>query len=642
MAYTLTYRQRFKDIHPTTSASWEILFYKKDGPIIDVVELVGTATPLTIEWTNTGDNKFQAIIGSKATIGYMYQGAEGEPVPDVFINIQEDTWLIAVNKNGNLYWKGFLKPDNSSYPFIHPPFEFRMNATDYFQVMKTKTVDLNDPVLFLYDYITLKDVIDRTLFHAVEYDDAVLRLMCTIYPNVISEPSKLLDELYIHTDAFYDFDKGSLPVYDCLNMLCQSLGMRIFYAAGSYWMQRVADLDQQQYNVYTLRPNTPVVQEDIVNVLRQLGTSAPQNDIYYLERTQSVYITPALKEQDYIFNLKGINQLKNFDWRNFTGSQFQPGWSSAGAGLALSRRGTGSSEDPFIARMAGGGNPAVGQFIGQTFPVVSGQHIELNLKGFSYYATGLRINVSLIPGEPGAGAWYLDSGGDWKEDVVVANQEILFSPDKKTHKFTGNIVSKAIPESFSYTLVFNIFGPTFQEDPDPEHHMPPGDTPYNDLYPAFLRIFNNPYTDIKEKIVNSAAYSLKPDELDFFFLDTQDGGLSNTIFYDDAGTKKALPAKNWHSGKNAGIALRDVDEYLAWSYLDAQQVGIYNLEGDVFSNVLEFHNVTGCMDMPGKQFMMLRDKYDVRNCRHSIMMAEVKNEGTATGTYSVKPVISND
>jgi hypothetical protein len=610
-----------------TPASWEVLFYKKDGPIVDVVDLLGSANPLTIEWTNTDDNKFMTIIGSKVTIGYMYQGSPGEPLPDLFIDIEEDTWLIVVNKNGNLYWKGFLKPDNSGYPFIHPPFEFRMNATDYFQVMKSRTVDLNDPVLFLYDYITLKDFVARTLFHAVDYDDAVLRVLCTIHPNMIS-PADLFDQLYLHTDALFDFDKGPLPVYDCLNMICQSFGMRMFYAAGSYWMQRVADLDQQQYTVLTLRPNADVVQEDIVDVLRQLGTSAPQNDMWYLERTQSVYITPALKKQDFTFKLRGINQLKNFDWRFWDGTNFA-NWNNSD--LETDRVGNGSIEDPYKVRVFPNNSSNI-TYIAQRFPIVPGQLINLQVKSIGKNVRSQKINISIQPAGGPQIKYVLLSSGEWSKDQSQFNN-MTYTIDKN---FKGTLDVRSVLIPFDVTpgdeVVLYIGDPVAVENP------PMGEDIYNDIYPVFLRLYDNNYQSINESITNNAAYSLKPDELSFFFLDTQDSGLSNNLFYDDAGVKKALPAKSWQSYKNSGIALRDLDEYMAWSYLDAQQVALYNVESDVFSNVLEFHNVARCVDLPGKQFMLLRDKYDVRNCRHSLMIAEVKNEGTSSGIYEVTPV----
>lgn len=635
MAYTLTYRQRFQDIHTVTPATWEILYYKKDGDIVDVTDLLGSANPLTIEWTNTDDNKFQAIIGSKATIGYMYQGAAGEPLPDLFIDIEEDTWLIVVNKNGALYWKGFLKPDNSSYPFIHPPFEFRMNATDYFQVMKSKTVDLNDPVLFLYDYITLKDFITRTLFQAVDYDDAVLRVMCTIHPDMIS-PADLFDELYIHTDALYDFDKGAMPVYDCLNLICQALGMRMFYAAGSYWMQRVADLDQQQYTVLTLRPNADVVQEDIVDVLRQLGTSAPANDIWYLGRTQSIYITPALKEQDYVFNLKAINQVRNFDWRTNLQSPFDD-WEGDITGF-FQRVGTGNVEDPFKLRI-GNDDPNF-RSIWSRIPVDSLQRFQAQLKGKGHNAAYTRAIAVLVERGDIAPIRWLDQSGKWQEVTggnVGEDEYWHLDYAKKGDKGSLDVVSEPVPVITGVAaldILLIILDTEKREGLIPD----PGNDFYGELYPVFGRVFTNQYTDIKEKIVNNSAYSLKPDELPFFFLDTQEQGLSNNLFYDDAGLKRALPAKSWHSYKNPGITLRDLDEYLAWSYLDGQQVALYNLESDVFSNVLEFHMVARCVDLPGKQFMLLRDKYDVRNCKHSLMLAEVKEEGTSSGVYEVTPV----
>lgn len=640
MAYTLTYKLTFPDIHSVAPATWEILFNKKDGPVVDVINLTGSAEPLTIEWSNSDEDKFSPIIGSKATIGYMYQGLPGEPKPDEFIKCQEDSWLIIINRNGQLYWKGFIKPDNNNYPFLHVPFEFRMNATDYFQGMKSQYIDLNDPILFLYDYITLAEVINRTLFHAVVYDDAVLRVLTTICPDVVSDSSALFDELYIHTDAFYDFQKGPLTVYECLTMLCQSVGMRMFYAAGSYWMQRISDLDQEQFTVYQLRPNEPVTIETVVNVVRQLGTSAPQNDMYYLDRTQGIVITPALKEQEFNFKLKAINQIKNFDWRTNTQSPFD-NWEGDSTGF-YQRVGIGSAEDPFRLRITKAA-PSTFRSIWSRLQVESLQRCQFQVKGKSVNAAYTKVIAVLVERGDVAPIRWLDTSGKWQEVTggnVGEDEYWHLDYNKKGDNGTITVTSEPIPviSSVSAMDVLLVIIDTEKRQglvPDP------GSNFYGELYPVFGRIFSNTYTDIEESITNNGTFSLKPALREFFFLDTQDSSLSNTLFYDDAGTKKALPAKNWRSMKDASIPLRDLDEHLAYSYLDAMQEAIYNIESDVFANALEFHNVVKCSDMPGVQFMVVRDKYSVRNCKHSLMIPEVKKEGTATGVYEVTPV-TND
>lgn len=635
MAYTLTYRLTFTDIHPVTPADWEILFNKKDGPVVDVFNLTGSAEPLTIEWSNSEEDKFSPIIGSKATVGYMYQALPGEPKPDEFIKCEEDTWLIIINKNGQLYWKGFIKPDNNNYPFLHAPFEFRMNATDYFQVMKSKTVNLDNSGLLLYDYITLGDAIQRTLFQAVEYDDSVLRVLCSIAPDAISDPGALFSELFIHTDALYDFSKGELSVYDCLRMLCEAFGARMFYAAGSYWIQRVADLDQEQYTVIRLAPaDVAGSQETVVNVVRQLGTSAPQNDMYYLDRTQGIIITPALKEQEFNFKLKAINRLLNFQWAQFDGSEFN-NWLST-SGLNFTRSGAGTQDSPYKLRLFTSGSSTT-ELIYQTLIVQPGQIIEINLECIGNYAKEVHAICNVTDGTPGQQPtdYYLKSDGSWTHDFG-AFSDINVSIDKKSRKGSIKLVSVPIPLDAvpNGTLQFGL-SRAYAAD-----SVPPGETVYADFGPAFLRVYNTPYTDIEGSIANDGAYSLKPEAKEFFFLDTADENLSNTLFYDDAGTKRALPAKNWRSAKDPSIPLRDLDEYLAYGYLDAMQEAIYNIESDVFSNTLEFHNVSKCADMPG-QFMLIRDKYSVRNCKHSLMIAEVKQEGTGSGVYEVTPV-TND
>lgn len=634
MGYTLTYQMGFTDVHAVTPAKWELQLLKKDGPLVDVIELNAGASGIVLDKSTSNEDKFSPIIGTSATIGYVYD--IGMPLPDVFINIEEDDWLIIINKNDIVEFKGFVKPDNNSYPLLFPPFEFKINATDYFQVLKATPINLDDNVLFLYDYISWGEFFRRALFDIVAYDDVVLNIVFTRRPGSLTAGQTIADSLYLHTDLFYDFDKGALPAYDCLSNFLLSIGARLFYSSGAYWLMRIEDMDQDVFTYLQITPNDLSGQYKVDNnIMRSLGTSDPQNDIYYLERSQLVSIDPALKMQDFTYKLKAINRLVNFDWRTFDGTNFA-GWGSHNPGLVLSRFGNGTLDEPFRARFAGGGDPSIGQFIGQLWEVVPGQHIEVNLKVFTWYTTGVRVNIFLQPITTGD-SYYL-SGTDWiKADATpTTDQEILVTGDKKTKFGTLSVVSKPFPSGApNYHLFMNFIGPK-PADPDPSDPPPPGTSPYNEIYPAFLRIFNNPYNEIDTQIENSKTCSYIPDEISPTVLDTRDSALSNTVYLKEGSVYNPLPLNDWGSTKNPSLPGRSIDEIMARDRLAAANDPVYNLGGSLYSNAIAFHHVINCPDM-GKKFMILRDRYTTHQCRHEILISEIKPEGAGIGTYTVTP-----
>lgn len=646
MAYNIVYRMEFKDIHRFTPAAWRIDFLQKDGlqPAEPVMLKYGGREPLVFSRSQTSNDKYTTVIGSKATISYYYDGSPDCPKPEVFINIEEDTWMIIVYKNGILNWKGFLKPDNASYPWLYPPYVFSVDATDYISFMKGKQINMDDNSLFLYDWVTLGDFFSRTVFHTVGYDDVAVKLLMNIKPKVLGAAQNVVNGLYVHTDAFYDFEKGPLFVYDCLQKFADSIGARFFYSAGAYWIQRIADLDQSTYNLIVVTPdslNGAAIQDNNVN--RVLGSTSIPADLYYLDRSQLLRIIPAIKQQTVKYKLQAYNRLQNFQWAIYDGTKF-PGWNgpNPGSGLILQQLGVGTVADPFRNRMSGNDDTGVGAFIWQSFIVIPGQFINIQMKARCNYTKGVNMRVALLPTGGGEG-YYMDSSGDWKQSTVVVDpndpaQEILLTVDKATRLGTLQINSKQIPNSggSNYTLILNIFGPTPADDPnDP---VPPGESVYNELYPAFLRIYNNSYERIDEKITNSKAYSLVPEDADRFFLDMVDNGLSNCLFYNNGGTMTALPKDNWDNLKDASIPDRKIDEYLLRNLLDQSHEPSYVFEGDVYSNNLEFHNIVVLKDLDYKRCMLLKDTYRVRSCRHTIQAAEIKTENSGNGTYEVLPI----
>jgi|GEM_PF-5664850 len=638
MAYILTYRIRYKDRHPVTPLNWEVQLLQKNGSALQVTELYAAENPVSIDRATSDSNAFSPIIGANATISYVYD--EGMPHPNTFIKIQEDEWMVVILKNGVVEFKGFVRPDSNTYPLLHPPFAFEINATDYFQVLKATPINLDDNILFLYDYITWGDFFRRTLFTALPYDDIVLNIVFTRRPDSLLPGQTLANGLYLHTDIFYDFEKGPVKCYDALSAFL-GLGMRMFYSAGAYWIVRIEDMDQDVFTYLQISPSDLTgVEKTEGNILRQLGTSDPGKDVYYTGRSQRIRVETALKEQEFNYKLKGINRLANFDWRDFNGSSF-PGWRvpNPGSGLTLSRIGVGTIADPYRAEMNGSGNPEVGAFIGQTFIVSPGQHIEINIKSYCYYTVGLKMIVSLLSTSSGPEArqFYL-SGSKWEQTNLIESDTatITVSPNKKTRFSSFSVTSDPIPGGTGdFYLFFNILGPT-PADPDPEDQIPSGTTPYNQIYPTFLRIYDTPYVQINTKITNDGIYSYTPDPEEKTFIDSRDSSISNTIYYKQVDQFKALPDKDWASIKKPSLPKQPIDEIMSRDRLAAANMPVDNLEGTFLSNTLQFHNVVVCEDL-NKRFMVLRDKYNTKECLHDLTLVEIFDEGSGSGQYTVTP-----
>lgn len=624
--YSLTYQLNFQD---QLLSNWRIDFSLKDGPIAsEPIQLIGSGTPLSMERKNRNENKFEPIITTITTIEYIYRG-DSDPVPETFIDIDNDTWLISVYQDGSLNWKGFLTSDNNSFPWVPAPFAFSLSATD-FAFMDSTVIDLNDVNKFLYDYVTIGDMLNRTLFHATGYDSPVLHILYSKKPTVIGA-GLITNKLYIHTDAFYDFIDGPMFITDCLTAFLRDIGARIFYDNGAYWMQFIEDIALPVQSIITITPT------DLVGTISDNFDTAvvisnlPGAELIYTNRSQNRLISRPLKQQIFNYTLKGINKLLNFDWRDFDGNKYTS-WTRFISNLVLTRSGSGSIGDPYHNIMSGGGNTDTGDFIGQTVIVHPGERVELNVKAYVYWSQGVYMDIGLQPFGGIGNTYTLDSSGRWVEapSPVAPEDRKLLTGSKTNRLGTLQIVSDVIPSggAVSYTLFFNIIGPVPADDPnDP---LPPGEYVRNEILPVFLRLFDSSYIKYRETVANQRRYSYVADPAEGFFMDGAGSSLSNTIYYDVAGVKTALPRGNW-SGKS-------IDEISVVQHANEQNKPTNSVMGEFRGNTLKFYQSAILYDLGGVSCIQIRDSYDVRKCIHKLMVTEIIGDADHTYTYSTVPL----
>lgn len=627
MAYALTYRMDFVD---RFLMQFRVDFLLKDGTELTAPILITEpdVEPLVIEYKNSGENRFSPIITSEVTINYYYTGEGNIPTPETFINIEEDTWLVNIYRQGVLYWKGFVRPDGGSYPWLYPPYTFSLKAVDFTFCKGTRMdLDGNDDLL-LYDFITVGDFFGRSLFQAIGYDDPILNILFETKPAVIgSDPVTALN---VHTDAFYDLEDGVNYVYDALEKLCESLGTRLFYSAGRYWLQRIQEVYNDSQSLCVIDPTN--LTGDIVannDVYKILGSS-PSADIRYYNRTQILKIDPALKQQDFNYKLKSINRVQNFDWREGNGLSPFPDWEGDVSGDGtLQRIGTGSAEDPYKLRVNQWDFPNARQ-IWSRIPVTPGQVFEINAKAIGHNAKYLEIIVYLVEtgGLTDTDSRRLDDGGTWSDASGNSSDALRISVENNSDNGTLNVISDRIPEIPAYSgidLLLEISRPI------PIDIVPPGEDVYVDLYPIFGRLFINNYSDIETRIINDKVFSLIPEGKELFFLDTVDERLSNTLYYDNGSSIVPIPDDNWPTDET-------IDELVARTYLDQQAAPSYTFQGDVLTNELDFHHYIRLEDKDNMKMMQVRDSYKVRSAVHSLVAAELKQLGSGDGTYTVTPI----
>lgn len=621
MAYGLTYRMQFTD---RKGLPWRMDLLLKDGPQLSSPIIIPniSAEPLRIEYGKDEDLT-APIIESKAFITYIVDGVA--PAAETFINIDEDTWLVEIYQGvvPALYWKGFIKPDNNRYPWLYPPYEFTINAVD-FTFSKAVPMNLNDGAgLLLYDHISFSQVLARTLFQSIGYTDVILKILYSLKPAVLlADP--ITTSLLFHTDAFYTLENGPDLSFDALTKLMLSLRARMFYAGGSYWIQRLAEIGGATQDITTITPDDLAGIEASYPGSRRILGATPLSDIYYLDRSQELSVNASIKQQEANYQLKAINQIKNFDWRTDTQSPFTD-WEGDTTGF-FQRIGTGGYQDLYKLHIIPP-PPATTRQIWTRLSAVTGQVFELNLRADALNAKYLQVFVYLVDAGGITGLQRMDEGGNWTPAAGNSTDAIQLSVENKSSNGTLQAVSSRIPEIAGHPNLEVLFliGHVIPVDV-----VPPGQDVYVNLYPVFGRLFVNNYSDIQTKIASIKTYSYIPDREDLFFMDTTDATLSNTIYYNNGSTIVPIPNNDWDG--------RPIEENTARFILDTYYIPSYTFEGTVFSNTLQFNNSIQLADFSDKIMIQIRDKYSVRACTHELLLTEFKFPDSGSGAFTELPI----
>lgn len=632
MAYGLIYTFSFQDQIFEAPAIFRVEIAKKDYTGVVFILPFMAESPAIMERVTDDENKLTAIIGTKLTLGMVYDGVSVVPHPNTFKNIQEDEYSVIVYKNEVVNFRGFIKPDATSYAFANAPLVYNINATDYFNGMKSKIIDLDVGGSFYYGHISIADFIGRTVFRAVDYTDAKIKVLSSIRPAEMSLTRNFVNGLFLHTDSFYDIEEGPMKIYNALLLFLQSFRARIFFAEGTYWIQRIAQLYYPYDSVIMYEYPFTVIDNFPVN-----SHVHYKQDFLVIEGTGNISVSPAIYSQKANYKLKGLNQIRNFTWMEFTPPRTVDEWDVFST-YNVERVGQGSAGDPYRLRVfepsPGEGTSSMRQLVTN---VLVGQRVQFQLNLLGNYAKDIAVGVLLGSTTDPGNAYVLDSGGNWIR-YQQGSTVYLFFPISlpKIGQTQVNIISAPIPE-----YVNNYPLTVFIAYPRPiDGGAPVGEQTYVEVYPPFLRLFTSDVTDVESTTTNDKVFSYIPEKQELFYLDTGDELLSNTVYTDNGSAIVPVPLDNW---TDDGLPLHKTLDYFAGeTILDNFSLSSNVFEGDIRSNTLEYYQsiVIGEID-DGTTFMQISDVYDMRTGIHKIVAHQVYPKAFGDGTYTVKNIINS-
>lgn len=642
--YFRKYYFEFQDSHPVNPAMWRVDILDSQGVTPTTPFLLKpSGTPVIKERVDVSEDKSSAIIGSQLTISYeVRENFPTDPLPDEFFEADEKRYKVELRKNGVIEGVYYIKPDFCQYPDQAAPFTVELKAVDGLSYATGQPFDVSDiDGSLLYDKISLYEAIMTRALSLVLDPQTKMNVVNTLVPTNIEDGVKLLFGTFVHTDIFYDFVEGAKSVRDVLMAFCKSFYARILIEAGEVWFVRTQDLLATSFTADLYTNPTTVTEVPLPGFVRIVGPSAAYDAIPVnvdgLNRK-----VPAIKKAEFETEYKGINQLLNYDWVDFDGSAFDQWYKRFPGQPNPGRTGAGTIDDRYKARLPydTNGNYSLGQS-GSPLNSPNNPALTLNVGQILDFELPYRFNNTktfkiliyavvqnkTVPGD--ILFWVLDSGGSWHLQAVGADRVMGISRTGK--KRNGSMKIRSLPLPFyksdyysSSAIIVELFYPEELSD------EPDGPEPNSvDISPLKLGIISTDTKGRHIRIENNADFSQVKDVEKFKFIDTGEAKLSNSLY---TGTTK-VPVEGWVSG-NPGVPDQGLERHMAAAHIDQYRKSITMWEGTLLSNTLKFYHVLEFVQKTGKRFEQISDTYDIRECEHRIVLAEVMAEGSAEYTYT--------
>jgi hypothetical protein len=299
MAYTETYTIQF-----TNEQNQEVLatIYLKDGPVVTVENYMAVA--LEINDRSDGQTKYESTIISRELYVELLAEDGDEITWETFITAEHDEWKIDVTIDGQLYFEGFITPDEGNAPFQDKPYVVAFRATNGLSLLKE--IDLVD--IDGQNFTGINSLIEY-IAGALKQTGLSLniRVYCNYFNGYMNDRRNALhydmfNQSYLEYRTFLKSPTTFVSCRDALMIILDKF-CRLEYWNGMWVVKNISELQYMAGNTnnYTLyNSNGAVVSaaDDTTNHY-QIGKAV---DIYPINEDQQAYSRFAIKSAKTTYN----------------------------------------------------------------------------------------------------------------------------------------------------------------------------------------------------------------------------------------------------------------------------------------------------------------------------------------------------
>lgn len=306
---------------PRSGKVYDLKIFKLNytGPVAAVI---GGADPITINYSESDKDKYEALKGTQADIGLI---SEVNMQFLDFFSSDEREHRVDLMEDNALYWRGYILPDVYGEAFISAPYQVSVTASDGLNSIK------NYPYL---DHAGNRITGERSLLDVI-FDcldnldlDLPLRSIVDVYEEGMTESSDTADTNPVISDPLFQamvdtsnfIDSKGAPI-DCEKVLrycLEFLGARIYQSKGK-WIIECIDAKRAAYWAVDYSADRAFVSYSVVDPI--IDVSIPtEGGLIWIDGSQALEIisanrkTVASSELQVITNIVPGGDLINNEW----------------------------------------------------------------------------------------------------------------------------------------------------------------------------------------------------------------------------------------------------------------------------------------------------------------------------------------
>lgn len=212
----------------------KILIIDTSSDSILTEQFVEKGSPI-LTWNGDDDN-FQTIMTSEFNFNMLSENAEDAKFYDLFTGDESRFKVEIYDENDQLFWSGFLLPDEYSEPYKNGAFFVNFTATDGLGLLKNKPFNF-------YNYDEEVSVVrivamclqQTNLFQDIHLAEA-LQMSTKYWDSVLLKISNFRSESNF-SGGFNQVDETEYDsCYDVLEKVLKAIGCTLFNYAGKWWL----------------------------------------------------------------------------------------------------------------------------------------------------------------------------------------------------------------------------------------------------------------------------------------------------------------------------------------------------------------------------------------------------------------------